>query len=218
MVTKRDSLTDSVPKRTRRGPLTRQQILDASLRLFSERGFARTTVRDIARQAGITDAAIYYHFESKRELLEALVEERGFLTSLKNLEDVEALLPVHELVLWMAAGAVNLMDENRDFLRLIIMEGLGGDDAALEQYSHLLDLWEGALTKVLQRYEAKGALQNAAVEDLSRHIIYTILMAFQDSLLGRHGFGRPTPEERQAALRMFLGPSLERLLAGVATR
>src|SRR3990170_1809987 len=82
------------PRRTRRGPLTRQQILDASLRLFSERGFARTTVRDIARQAGITDAAIYYHFESKQELLEALVEDRGFLNSLQNLERIAADLPL----------------------------------------------------------------------------------------------------------------------------
>src|SRR3989337_1499841 len=78
------------PRRTRRGPLTRQQILDASLRLFSERGFARTTVRDIARQAGITDAAIYYHFESKRELLEALVEEQGFVSSLQDLARLHA--------------------------------------------------------------------------------------------------------------------------------
>jgi AcrR family transcriptional regulator len=203
-------------KRTRRGPYTRQQILDASLRLFSERGFARTTVRDIARQAGITDAAIYYHFDSKRELLEALVEERGFLTSLQNLAQVEPHLPVAEMLLWMAAGAVNIMDENRDFLRLIIMEGLGGDDAALEQYSRLLDLWENALTTVLRRYENKGALQNGPPEDLARHVIYTILMAFQDSLLGRHELSAPSPEQRQTALRSFLGPSLERLLAGDA--
>src|SRR5688572_2462864 len=137
--------SSTTPKRTRRGPYTRKQILDASLKLFSERGFARTTVRDIARQAGITDAAIYYHFQSKRDLLEALVDERGFLTSLQNLERVEAEMPLRDMVLWMSAGAVNLMDANRDFLRLIIMEGLGGDEAALEQYSHLLDLWEGAL-------------------------------------------------------------------------
>jgi TetR/AcrR family acrAB operon transcriptional repressor len=204
-------------KRTRRGPLTRQQILDASLRLFSERGFARTTVRDIARQAGITDAAIYYHFESKRELLEALVEERGFLTSLQNLEQVEAQLPLREMVLWMAAGAINLMDENRDFLRLVIMEGLGGDEAALEQYTRLLDLWESALTAVLRRYEGKGELHIAApADELARQIIYTILMAFQDSLLGRHGFFGPTSFERQSAIRDFLGPSLQRLLDGAA--
>src|SRR5437879_2045322 len=106
-------------KRTRRGPHTRQQILDASLRLFSERGFARTTVRDIARQAGITDAAIYYHFQSKRELLEALVEERGFVSGLQNLQRVTADLPLRDTLFWMASGAVNIMDENRDFLRLI---------------------------------------------------------------------------------------------------
>src|SRR3989337_4491957 len=88
------------PRRTRRGPLTRQQILDASLRLFSERGFARTTVRDIARQAGITDAAIYYHFQSKRELLEALVEERGFINSLQELGRGSAGLPLRETPAW----------------------------------------------------------------------------------------------------------------------
>jgi hypothetical protein len=34
-------------------------------------------------------------------------------------------------------------------------------------------------------------------------------------LIGRHGLGRPTAEQRQEALRSFLGPSLERLLRGV---
>ncbi|MEX1157388.1 MAG: helix-turn-helix domain-containing protein [Thermomicrobiales bacterium] len=218
MVTKRQPTPRPIAKRTRRGPYTRQQILDASLRLFSERGFARTTVRDIARQAGITDAAIYYHFQSKRELLEALVEERGFLTSLQNLERVEAAMPLHEMILWMTAGAVNIMDANRDFLRLVIMEGLGGDEAALEQYSRLLDLWENALTTVLRRYEVKGELRDGPPEDLARHVIYTILMAFQDSLLGRHGLTSPTAEERQTALRNFLSPSLQRLLAVAAAR
>jgi AcrR family transcriptional regulator len=216
MVIQRNVSPKPSVKRTRRGPYTRQQILDASLRLFSERGFARTTVRDIARQAGITDAAIYYHFDSKRELLEALVEERGFLTSLQNLAQVEPHLPLDEMLLWMAAGAVNIMDENRDFLRLVIMEGLGGDDAALEQYSRLLDLWEKALTVVLRRYEDKHELLSGPAEDLARHVIYTILMAFQDSLLGRHELSAPTPEQRQIALRSFLGPSLKRLLAGDA--
>ncbi len=205
----------SVPapaKRARRGPYTRQQILDASLRLFSERGFARTTVRDIARQAGITDAAIYYHFESKRELLEALVEERGFLASLQNLERLETDMLLRDRLLWMAGGAITLMDENRDFLRLIIMEGLGGDEAALEQYHRLLSMWENALAAVLQRYEEKGDLPRNSPRDLARQIIYTILMAFQESLLGRHVSPDVSPAERQEALRAFVGPALERLL------
>ena len=202
-------------KRTRRGPRTRQQILDASLRLFSERGFTRTTVRDIARQAGITDAAIYYHFQSKRELLEALVEERGFVNSLQNLERVSTDLPLYDTLLWMARGAINIMDENREFLRLILLEGLGGDDAAAEQYQRLADRWERSLLAVLQRYVGKGELPgDDDVQAMARQIIYTILMAFQDSLLGRHVSPAATTAERRESLAGFVATALAHVLSG----
>jgi AcrR family transcriptional regulator len=205
----------SAAKRTRRGPHTRQQILDASLRLFSERGFARTTVRDIARQAGITDAAIYYHFESKRELLEALVEERGFLNNLENLSRLQPDAPLQETLHWTARGAIHVMDENRDFLRLIIMEGLGGDEAALEQYDRLIGLWERALAAVLTRYAEKGELPGNSPETVARHIIYTILMAFQESLLNRHLPTAPGDEARREALSEFVTPALDHIIAGL---
>ncbi|MEE8346139.1 MAG: helix-turn-helix domain-containing protein [Dehalococcoidia bacterium] len=199
-------------KRTRRGPLTRKRILDASLRLFSERGFARTTVRDIAREAGITDAGIFYHFESKRDLLEALVEERGIVAGLQQLQRVSADLPLQKTLLWMARGAINIMEENRDFLRLIIMEGLGGDESALEQYHRIVDLWENALTSALQRYAEKGELSPKAPEIMARQVIYLILMAFQDTLLGRHVSPKATPSERREALTAFASETLKRLL------
>lgn len=212
----RDLARQPAPKRARRGPFTRQQILDASLRLFSERGFARTTVRDIARQAGITDAAIYYHFESKMELLQALVEERGFLDSLQNLERVDAEMPLPEMVVWMARGAITIMDENRDFLRLIIMEGLGGDEAALQQYNRLMDLWENALSTVLRRYRDAGKLVTKAPDEhIARQIIQTILMAFEDSLYGRHVPPQTTAQERRDAIGAFVGPALARLIKGL---
>lgn len=205
-------------KRTRRGPRTRQQILDASLRLFSKKGFARTTVRDIAHQAGITDAAIYYHFQSKRELLEALVEERGFVHSLQNLERLAADFPLRETLLWMARGAINIMDANRDFLRLIIMEGLSGDTAAVEQYHRLVDMWESALGAVLSRYEEKGVLTKDSSGTVARQIIYIILMAFQDALLGRHVSPGASAEERQNTLAVFVGAALDHLLDGLGER
>jgi len=173
-------------------------------------------VRDIARQAGITDAAIYYHFESKQELLEALVEERGFLNSLQNLARLQADAPLKETLQWVARGAINIMDQNRDFLRLIIMEGLGGDEAALQQYDRLLGLWEDALTSVLRRYEDKGELPQNSPATVARHIIYTILMAFEQSLLGRHVSPGATSEERRNALSKFVTPALDHIIHGLA--
>ena len=52
---------------------TRARILDAALELFSEHGFDGTTLQEIADRLGFTKAALYYHFRSKDDLLQALI-------------------------------------------------------------------------------------------------------------------------------------------------
>lgn len=54
---------------------TRQRILAAASHLFSRDGFDVTTVKEIARECQLTDPALYYHFGSKREILNALLVE-----------------------------------------------------------------------------------------------------------------------------------------------
>jgi AcrR family transcriptional regulator len=51
---------------------TRERILDISLELFSDQGYERTSLRQIAERLGFSKAAIYYHFASKEEILLAL--------------------------------------------------------------------------------------------------------------------------------------------------
>src|SRR2546422_85623 len=53
---------------------TRGGIVSAALRLFAERGFASTSIADIAGAAGITKGAIYWHFDSKDALFKAILE------------------------------------------------------------------------------------------------------------------------------------------------
>ena len=120
------------------------------------------------------------------------------------------------MLIWMARGAVELMDENREFLRLIIMEGLGGDGAALEQYRRLIDLWENALTTVLERYQAKDAIAADAPAAISRQAIYLILMAFVESLLGRHVSPDAPATERREILSAFASEALRRVINGAA--
>jgi AcrR family transcriptional regulator len=50
---------------------TRERIVDAALKLFRERGFDETTMRDIAAAAGVATGAAYYYFRSKEELVMA---------------------------------------------------------------------------------------------------------------------------------------------------
>ena len=55
--------------------LTRQQILDAALKVFHQRGVTRTTLDQIAKAAGVTRGAVYWHFANKAELFFAMREQ-----------------------------------------------------------------------------------------------------------------------------------------------
>ncbi|BEQ13563.1 TetR family transcriptional regulator [Desulfoferula mesophila] len=53
---------------------TRENILRGALDVFSEKGFSRSTLSDIAKRIGMTRGAVYWHFKDKQELLVELIE------------------------------------------------------------------------------------------------------------------------------------------------
>jgi AcrR family transcriptional regulator len=60
-------------------------IMETSLELFAENGFHATSISQIAKKAGISKGLIYNYFESKNELLDALIEH-GFDSIFKNFD------------------------------------------------------------------------------------------------------------------------------------
>ena len=63
---------------------TKKSILAAAQKIFTERGFAKASLSDIAREANVTRGAIYWHFENKSELLAALMEEEATKVNIYN--------------------------------------------------------------------------------------------------------------------------------------
>src|SRR5690554_6473387 len=61
------------PKFRRRAEARPDEVLDAALGLFMEKGFAATRVEDIAKRAGLSKGAVYLYFPSKEAILEGLV-------------------------------------------------------------------------------------------------------------------------------------------------
>jgi AcrR family transcriptional regulator len=59
-----------------RSAAKRRDVLSAAWELFAARGFGRTSMRDLAAEAGVSTATIYVHFPTKQELLRALVQQR----------------------------------------------------------------------------------------------------------------------------------------------
>jgi TetR/AcrR family transcriptional regulator, cholesterol catabolism regulator len=95
---------------------TRQRILDAAALAFQRRGFALVTLKDIAALAGLQAGSLYYHFDTKEELVEAVLEAGVEGAIVATREAVESLGPGAEpLARLRAAIAAHL--------RIVLAEG-----------------------------------------------------------------------------------------------
>jgi AcrR family transcriptional regulator len=70
-------MTTEQQVRKRDAAATREALLDAGSKLFAERGFDRTTVRDIAKLAGVNQALLFRYFGSKEALFEETMARGG---------------------------------------------------------------------------------------------------------------------------------------------
>jgi AcrR family transcriptional regulator len=106
---------------------TRQRILDISVDLFIEQGYAGTSVRDIAERLGMTKGSLYYHFASKEDVLKALVAP--LLTDLEQfVADARAAPRIDRPLI---ERLVNLLDKHGVLVRSLmgdpsVMHGLAG--------------------------------------------------------------------------------------------
>ncbi|MEE6257129.1 TetR/AcrR family transcriptional regulator [Plantactinospora sonchi] len=55
---------------------TRSRIQQVALELFTEQGYEKTSLREIAERLGVTKAALYYHFKSKDDIVDSFVADR----------------------------------------------------------------------------------------------------------------------------------------------
>ncbi|THV31286.1 TetR/AcrR family transcriptional regulator [Glycomyces paridis] len=60
--------------RDQQQPSTRERIQQTAIALFSEHGYERTSLREIAEQLGVTKAALYYHFKTKEDIAASFFE------------------------------------------------------------------------------------------------------------------------------------------------
>ena len=78
---------------------TVQKILDVSLKLFGEKGYEKTTIQDIVDALGMSKGAIYHHFKSKDDIIEALGNQsyssidglRAYVSSFNDMNGLEKL-------------------------------------------------------------------------------------------------------------------------------
>ena len=108
-------------------PTTKLKILEAAKKLFAEKGFDGARVDDIAENAGVNKALIYYYFKSKRDILEELVNgliEELIKLSYGVIEDGVFDFELKGDVQSEMETFFNFLDGRRDIIKIMMMESL----------------------------------------------------------------------------------------------
>lgn len=145
---------------------TIQKILDTSFHLFSQKGYDKTTIQDIVNELGMSKGAIYHHFKSKEEILEALgarfYENMDFFEAIHKRKDLNGLEKLREIFLMqisdmdksdMDAIVINIWKDPKFFM-LSMEENLTQNAPLIESF-----LEEGIQDGSIRKQDTKCAAQ-----------------------------------------------------------
>lgn len=125
LVHKLDARPRSKPDRAgSHGADTREEILDAALREFSDHGFDGARMELIAARTGVSPGVIYYHFGTKAKLYEAVLERSfAMIRGIELSPDVDLLSPLESLR--MLVGQTFMFHATHpEFVRIVMSENI----------------------------------------------------------------------------------------------
>jgi AcrR family transcriptional regulator len=162
--------------------------MQASLHLFAERGFHGTSIRDIAREADITEGLIYHYFASKRDLFRAIIEEHSFLPLLRTLPELAQQLDLRALLIVLARGFFDVLRQNTELTRVLLQEVQVFPE---EKEAFFTDAVNESITALADILEERMSERSRSQIDprVSARIFFNSLLAFfveQEILGGKH--------------------------------
>lgn len=117
----------------------RDQILDAAAVVFAERGFHPTTIRDIARQAGIADGTIYNYFDNKTALLLGIFERTKASIMQQHMPAVPEALDLRTLIrLSLVHPLSALQTDNFALFRILVSEMMVNEELRTLYYQQII--------------------------------------------------------------------------------
>ncbi len=171
----------------------RQRILQTALSLMSQNGVDGTSMRSLAAATGLNVASLYHYVPSKRDLLVAVLEERGFLDDLTVASPTSLARDPAPTLADLGWDIIRSMLEVEDFVRLMLGEVMRGDQTARAVGTELFDATEASLVRWLAGHEPR--LCPAGEERALARMLRSLLVGlFIEHVAGVLDGGRGSPE------------------------
>ena len=136
----------------------REDLLRVSARLFREKGFDGTTIRDISGAAGMHSGSPFYHFKTKQDILVAVMEQ-GLAEGLRRLEAAMRIaVPEQRLVAMIRAQIGTILEEGNDFIPVLLYDFRSLTEANRRRIVALKDRYDALWQRLIDELQRAGHL------------------------------------------------------------
>jgi len=144
------------------GEERRSQILAVAVSLFSERGFRGTTTKEIAQAAGVSEAMVFRHFATKKELYAAILDHKSCADDRFQPEQMaaEAIKRKDDWAVFesLAIGALTYHEKDPEFQRLLLYSALEKHELAEMFFNEFVRRVYQFLGSYIRERQRDGAL------------------------------------------------------------
>ena len=135
----------------------REELLRVSAKLFREKGFDGTSIRDISSAAGMHSGSPFYHFKTKQDILVAVMEQ-GLAEGLRKSEEVMALTlpPEQKLKGLIRAQLGTILEEGNDFIPVLLYDWRSVTPANRRRIVALKDRYDALWQQVIDELQRDG--------------------------------------------------------------
>ncbi|MGC8120594.1 TetR family transcriptional regulator [Marinobacter sp. VGCF2001] len=154
---------------------TRESILDAAEHVFMEKGVARASLEQIARTAGVTRGAIYWHFRNKQDILDAMLERvRGPLGEMLDTTSGEG--SINDLRTLCVTALSKLAEDEQYFRVYYILFHRNESDQALEKHRVLADEAIAFISALLEIPKNRRQLRQGLAPKHAAYLVHTQML------------------------------------------
>ena len=158
---------------------TRADVVAAAGRLFAERGYHGTSMRDLGKELGLLGSSLYSHVESKQDLLVEVVEEGARLFEQSAARAVQPEATAAEDMNRLISGHVDVVLDNIDISRTFLNEARMLDADHRTKVVEARDHYEKAFRSVLRRGVVDGSFRACLDPKTTSIFILSVLNAIE---------------------------------------
>ena len=160
-------------------------IIEAATRVFTGEGYHGTTMKAIAREAGVATGTVYLYFPSKEAIFASLIERlRGMVLEAIVSARARCSTTLSKLAASIPA-AIQVFAHNRDLARIVLIQAPGASPAFEARLAEIHDLFAGFVRQELAEAQGRGELPPIDPEVAARAWVgtfYEVIMTWLRSV------------------------------------